>query len=74
MRESPKPPPERLSFSFATLNAASEVWVVASGEGKADAVAAALRDQDVQATPVAGAHGTARTLWFLDQDAAAQLT
>ncbi len=33
---SPKPPPERISLTFAALNRAESVWFLASGEGKAD--------------------------------------
>jgi 6-phosphogluconolactonase len=73
VRNSPKPPPERLSFSFDTLNGADEIWVVGSGDGKAEALARAFTDADPVQTPVAGAHGRRRTLWLLDQDAASQL-
>jgi 6-phosphogluconolactonase len=74
VRNSPKPPPNRLSFSFDTLNASDEIWVVASGTGKADAAAKALAgDADRRHVPVSGAQGRNRTVWFLDQDAAAQL-
>ncbi len=73
VRESPKPPPLRLSFSFDTLNAAREIWVVVSGEGKADAVAKALGGADRTEVPSAGAHGRERTLWLLDERAASKL-
>lgn len=35
---SPKPPPHRLSLSYAALTAATEVWVLISGATKADAL------------------------------------
>jgi 6-phosphogluconolactonase len=73
VRDSPKPPPLRLSLSFDGLNAANEIWVVASGSGKADAAAKALGGADRVHVPSAGARGRQRTLWFLDQDAAAVL-
>jgi len=74
VRESPKPPPLRLSFSFDALNTAEEIWVIASGTGKADAVAAALApDADRRHVPVSGADARRRTLWLLDADAAAEL-
>ena len=38
----PKPPPQRLTLSFATLAAAREVWVLASGVGKEEALRASL--------------------------------
>jgi 6-phosphogluconolactonase len=73
VRDSPKPPPLRLSLSFDGLNAAREIWVVASGSGKADAVAMALGGADREHVPSAGARGTQRTIWLLDAEAAAEL-
>ena len=74
VRDSPKPPPLRLSLSFDALNTANEIWVVASGSGKADAVAAALAPgADREHVPSAGARGRERTVWLLDADAAAKL-
>ena len=74
VRESPKPPPLRLSLSFDALNTADTVWVVASGEGKADAVAAALApDADRKHVPSAGAVGRLRTVWWVDAAAASKL-
>jgi 6-phosphogluconolactonase len=34
IRNSPKPPPDRVSLSYETVAAAREVWVLASGAGK----------------------------------------
>jgi 6-phosphogluconolactonase len=73
VRESPKPPPLRLSLSFDGLNSANEIWVVVSGSGKADAVAAALGGAERTHVPSAGARGRLRTVWLLDEDAAAKL-
>jgi 6-phosphogluconolactonase len=74
VRDSPKPPPLRLSLSFDGLTAAQEIWVVASGSGKADAAANALAGAERTHVPVAGAQGRARTVWLLDRDAAARLS
>jgi 6-phosphogluconolactonase len=73
VRNSPKPPPMRFSLSFAGLDGANEIWAIASGPGKADAVARALGGADPVHVPSAGAQGRHRTLWLLDQDAAADL-
>jgi 6-phosphogluconolactonase len=73
VRNSPKPPPERLSFSFDTLDAAEEIWFVASGSGKADAVAWAHTETDRTKIPSSGPRGRRRTVWFVDSDAAAKL-
>jgi 6-phosphogluconolactonase len=37
VRDSPKPPPTRISLSLATIVAARNVWVLASGSAKAEA-------------------------------------
>ncbi|WP_300401729.1 6-phosphogluconolactonase [Nocardioides sp.] len=72
--DSPKPPPERISLTFAALNRAESVWFLASGDGKSGAVAAALATEGtVNATPARGVAGRDETIWFLDHDAAARL-
>lgn len=73
VRDSPKPPPLRISLSFDGLNAADEIWVVVSGEGKASAVARALGGADTADVPSAGARGRRRTVWLVDRAAASQL-
>ena len=70
VHDSPKPPPTRLSLTFPALDAATQVWFVASGDGKADAVAAAVGGADV---PSARPRGRAGTYWLIDRDAAANL-
>jgi 6-phosphogluconolactonase len=73
VHDSPKPPPTRLSLTFASLDAAREVWFVASGDAKADAVAKAVHGTDREAVPSSGPKGRDRTLWLLDGAAAARL-
>ncbi|MET0525379.1 MAG: 6-phosphogluconolactonase [Nocardioides sp.] len=71
---SPKPPPERVSLTFAALNRARSVWFLVSGEQKATAVAAALApDGDLHDIPARGVTGGEETIWFLDQQAASRL-
>jgi 6-phosphogluconolactonase len=70
VHDSPKPPPDRVSFTFPTLAQAAEVWVVAAGEPKAGAVRRALGGDDWHATPSAAVSGRVRTLWLLDLAAA----
>lgn len=71
---SPKPPSERISLTFHALNRAESVWFLASGEAKADAVAAALSgDGSTSLTPARGVTGRDETIWFLDHAAAARL-
>ncbi|MEP6851660.1 MAG: 6-phosphogluconolactonase [bacterium] len=73
VHNSPKPPPDRLSFTFEALEDCEQVWVIASGEGKADAVARALGGADRVDVPSAGARGRQRTLWLVDEAAAGRL-
>jgi 6-phosphogluconolactonase len=73
VRDSPKPPPVRISLTFPALDAAKEIWFVASGAGKAEAVARALSGADRVEVPSAGPRGRHRTLWLIDEDAAAEL-
>jgi 6-phosphogluconolactonase len=71
--DSPKPPPTRLSLTFPALDAARQVWFIASGESKAEAVARALGGAPREEVPSAGPRGRERTLWLLDRDAASRL-
>ena len=73
VRNSPKPPPNRLSFTFDTLDRAAEIWFVAAGSGKAEAVALAHSGASREQVPSAGPKGRQRTLWLVDRAAAALL-
>jgi len=73
VRNSPKPPPNRLSFSFDTLDLAAEIWFVAAGAGKAEAVALAHSGASREQVPSAGPKGRQRTLWLVDKAAASKL-
>jgi len=72
--DSPKPPPERISLTFAALNRSKSVWFLVSGDQKADAVARALAEgTDVHDCPASGVTGSEETIWFLDRAAASRL-
>lgn len=80
--DSPKPPPERVSLTYDRLNHTRATWLLVSGEGKADAVAAALapepddaeaRDALRRETPARGVAGREETVWFLDRASASAL-
>jgi len=73
VRNSPKPPPTRLSLTLPSIQAAREVWILAAGEEKADAVALALTGDGQDPVPAAGARGRQRTLFLLDSAAAAKV-
>nr|WP_245769863.1 6-phosphogluconolactonase [Streptomyces radiopugnans] len=74
VRQAPKPPPTRISLTLPAIRAAREVWLLAAGEDKAGAAAGALAAGDPARTPAAGARGRERTLWILDEKAAALLS
>ena len=73
VRDCPKPPPTRISLTLPTIRTAAQVWIVTAGEGKAQAVAEALAGAGEVSLPAAGAVGTERTLYLLDQAAAGEL-
>jgi 6-phosphogluconolactonase len=43
IEKSPKPPPRRISLSYATIAEARQVWALVSGVGKEEALRASLR-------------------------------
>lgn len=69
--DSPKPPPDRISLTIPRINTSTQVWMLVAGSDKAAAAARALAgDTTVPAGRVAGRE---RTVWLLDDDAAAEL-
>lgn len=73
VRDSPKPPPERVSMTRPVINSAKRVWMVLSGTDKASALGLALAGASYASVPAAGAKGRKRTVFFVDGDAAAQV-
>jgi 6-phosphogluconolactonase len=73
VRASPKPPPERISLTRRVINRSAEVWFIVAGAEKASAVRKTVLDTAEPPVPAAGARGTARTVLWLDAQAAAEL-
>ncbi|WP_020108909.1 6-phosphogluconolactonase [Nocardia sp. 348MFTsu5.1] len=73
VRNSPKPPPGRITLTLPAIARAREVWFLVSGAEKAEAVAAGVGGADPMDWPCAGAHGTEETVWFVDRSAAGNL-
>ncbi|QKT11448.1 6-phosphogluconolactonase [Rhodococcus sp. W8901] len=71
--DSPKPPAVRVTLTLPALQSAREVWLIVSGEAKADAVAAAIGGASAEEIPAAGARGIEKTVWLLDETAAGAL-
>ncbi|NUO57014.1 MAG: 6-phosphogluconolactonase [Hamadaea sp.] len=73
VRGAPKPPPVRVTLTLPAINTADEVWLIATGAGKAAAIGMAVSGAGAVQVPAGGVEGVGRTLWLLDRAAAAQL-
>lgn len=73
VRNSPKPPPLRVSLTLETINSAQEIWIVAAGADKAAAVGLGLAGASEVQVPASGARGLNKTLWLLDEASAAKV-
>lgn len=69
--DAPSGCPERISLSYAALNRCERIWVVASGEHKAEALARSLaKDPD---SPASHLDPRGELVWWIDEDAALAL-
>ena len=68
---SPKPPQQRISLSYAALSSSKQVWFLVSGKDKAKAISRVFEGENLPATNVKGKE---QTKWYLDQEAAAGIT
>lgn len=79
VRDSPKPPPTRVSMSLPVINRARKIWFLIAGSDKQEATARLVKAAQLNAdqlnadilteTPGAGARGTEETLILATQDA-----
>lgn len=75
IHNSPKPPPVRVSLGYTSLNDCSEVWLLASGEEKADIIDMMMtQGAGFLQVPAVGVKGEDRTLLLIDESAASKLT
>ena len=65
--DSPKPPAARISFTMKMINEAREVWIIAAGESKADAVAKIIEGEF--SVPASYVSAVSRTRLIVDQAA-----
>ncbi|KAL6503937.1 hypothetical protein OROGR_025860 [Orobanche gracilis] len=74
IKDSPKPPPERISFTLPVINSSANIALVVTGAGKASAVCTALGDvSDSEVLPVGLVDPEGELTWFLDKEAASKL-
>jgi 6-phosphogluconolactonase len=74
VRNSPKPPTERVSLTYSALNTSERIWVVACGADKADAVAAMFANTDSLSVPSSCIHGRVETVLWADVAASSALS
>ena len=67
---SPKPPPERLSFSLDLINRSDKIIFVVAGIDKAEAVESVHKNPDCD-LPAAKVEAKGETLWIIDEAAGA---
>lgn len=74
IKDSPKPPPERITFTFPVINSSAYIAMVVCGAGKSSAVQTALgNNQNSDLLPVQMASAEEEFTWFLDKDATSKL-
>jgi 6-phosphogluconolactonase len=73
IKDSPKPPPQRVTLTLPVINDAKAVVFVSTGEGKKDMVKNVLKDklQEFPSTRVKPTNG--QLYWILDKPAASNL-
>jgi len=72
--DSPKPPPERITFSFPLINNGKNLFFVATGEAKKEILAQVLegdKSKNIPSQLVKPVHG--QLIWFIDKAAALNL-
>ena len=72
IRNSPKPPPERITVSMPVMQACPEVWLTTAGGAKAEALGRAFAGASPLDLPVAGILAPT-TRVYLDEAAASQI-
>lgn len=74
IKDSPKPPPHRITFTFPVINSSAYVAMVVTGAGKADKVHTALGvTNNSDKLPVELVCAEDEYKWFLDKAAASKL-
>ncbi|KAJ4900481.1 hypothetical protein Rs2_14432 [Raphanus sativus] len=69
--DSPKPPSERITFTFPVINSSAHVALVVCGSGKAEPVQMALNKTG--SVPAGSVSAEEELVWFLDKPASSKL-
>ena len=70
--DSPKPPAQRISFSYQALNRSKNVFFIASGSAKAEVAKCAIQDANCD-LPAAKVKGQQLTRWYVDSEISREL-
>lgn len=74
IKDSPKPPPERITFTFPVINSSANIALVIVGDAAAHAVHVALDDvESSNVLPIQMVSPEGPLTWFLDNGAASKL-
>ncbi|RID57548.1 hypothetical protein BRARA_F00916, partial [Brassica rapa] len=78
LTNSPKPPPERITFTLPVINSAANVAIVATGASKANAIHFAiddlpLQDSSLSLPPRLVQPSNGNLVWFMDKPAGSKL-
>ncbi|KAE8077637.1 hypothetical protein FH972_016184 [Carpinus fangiana] len=74
IKDSPKPPPERITFTFPVINSSAYIALVVTGAPQAGSVQRALGNGQISdKLPVQMVSPEGELTWFLDKDAASKL-
>merc|ERR1712226_403079 len=74
LEDSPKPPPERITFTMNVVNNATDIVFITMGKGKAENIRKAIEEEPSESIPVSlikPVNGTVH--WFMDFEAASLL-
>jgi len=66
---SPKPPSVRVTWTYPTINASEQVWLVVTGASKASAAEQLQAGAPIEEIPAVGVHGKQITRLIVDADA-----
>jgi 6-phosphogluconolactonase len=76
IKDSPKPPPERITFTLPYIEAAQHIFFVTTGSSKADVLAKCIKPElkGPNPLPAGRVEGKKNPVeWYVDKDAAAKL-